>query len=134
MGIPADDAYAKFGEQPAWAEFRAIAKEAGVPIAPGFLDYAGKRSGIGPLLYPTGDVERDIGVLRAFYADKKGLFPDQFSEVRFERSGDAAAAQPVHLPEPVLGHGEAEAIIEVGGRGCVDVRNAGLVADDLDLG
>ena len=30
MGIPADDAYAKFGEPPAWAEFRAIAKEAGV--------------------------------------------------------------------------------------------------------
>jgi L-fucose mutarotase len=36
MGIPADDAYAKFGEPPAWAEFRAIAKEAGVtaPIEP----------------------------------------------------------------------------------------------------
>ena len=30
MGIPADDAYAKFGEPPAWAEFRAIAKEAGL--------------------------------------------------------------------------------------------------------
>jgi L-fucose mutarotase len=30
MGIPADDAYAKFGEPPAWAEFRAIANEAGV--------------------------------------------------------------------------------------------------------
>jgi L-fucose mutarotase len=30
MGIPADDAYAKFGEPPAWLEYRAIAKEAGL--------------------------------------------------------------------------------------------------------
>jgi len=35
MGIPADDPYAKFGEPPAWQEFRALAKEAGIsaPIA-----------------------------------------------------------------------------------------------------
>ena len=31
MGIPPDDPYAKFGEPPAWAEYRALAKEAGVP-------------------------------------------------------------------------------------------------------
>jgi L-fucose mutarotase len=36
MGIPPDDPYAKFGEPPAWAEFRAIASEAGIvsPIEP----------------------------------------------------------------------------------------------------
>ncbi len=36
MGIPADDPYAKFGEPPAWAEFRALAEQAGVaaPITP----------------------------------------------------------------------------------------------------
>jgi L-fucose mutarotase len=37
MGIPPDDPYAKFGEPPAWVEYRAIAKEAGLaaiePIA-----------------------------------------------------------------------------------------------------
>ena len=31
MGIPPDDPYAKFGEPRAWAEYRALAKEAGVP-------------------------------------------------------------------------------------------------------
>src|SRR5439155_25635552 len=31
MGIPPDDPYAKFGEPPAWTEFRALAKEAGIP-------------------------------------------------------------------------------------------------------
>ena len=30
MGIPADDPYAKFGEPPAWPEFRRLAKESGV--------------------------------------------------------------------------------------------------------
>src|SRR5262245_33510378 len=36
MGIPADDPYAKFGEPPAWAEFRAIAAAANIaaPITP----------------------------------------------------------------------------------------------------
>lgn len=33
MGIPADDPYARFGEPPAWQEFRTIAKEAGVATA-----------------------------------------------------------------------------------------------------
>ena len=30
MGIPPEDPYAKFGEPPAWEEFRSIAKEAGI--------------------------------------------------------------------------------------------------------
>jgi len=36
MGIPPDDPYAKFGEPPAWQEFRTLASAAGVvaPIAP----------------------------------------------------------------------------------------------------
>src|SRR5204863_9804336 len=36
MGIPPDDPYAKFGEPPAWADFRTIAKEAGIsaPLTP----------------------------------------------------------------------------------------------------
>lgn len=32
MGIPADDSYAKFGEPPAWNEFRQILAEAGSPL------------------------------------------------------------------------------------------------------
>lgn len=30
MGIPADDPYAKFGEPPAWKEFRSLARDSGV--------------------------------------------------------------------------------------------------------
>ena len=32
MGIPPDDPYAKFGEPPAWAEYRTMAKEAGIVV------------------------------------------------------------------------------------------------------
>ena len=31
MGIPPDDPYAKFGEPPAWGEFRTLAQQAAVP-------------------------------------------------------------------------------------------------------
>ena len=31
MGIPPDDPYAKFGEPPAWGEFRTLAQAAGLP-------------------------------------------------------------------------------------------------------
>jgi L-fucose mutarotase len=32
MGIPLDDPYAKFGEPPAWADFRSIAKASGITV------------------------------------------------------------------------------------------------------
>ena len=32
MGIPADDPYAQHGEPPVWAEYRAVLKEAGLPL------------------------------------------------------------------------------------------------------
>jgi L-fucose mutarotase len=35
MGIPPDDPYAKFGEPPAWSEYRAMAEQAGISaVAP----------------------------------------------------------------------------------------------------
>jgi L-fucose mutarotase len=32
MGIPADDPYAKYGEPAAWGEFKALIKDAGLPL------------------------------------------------------------------------------------------------------
>ena len=48
--------------------FYRIALGAAVPIVPGYFDNAHKRVGFGPPLQPTGDAERDIASLRAFYA------------------------------------------------------------------
>ncbi len=51
----------------------------------GYLDYAERRGGFGPTLLPSGDVDRDMATIRAFYADRVGKRP--------------AAAGPVRLKE-----------------------------------
>jgi len=64
--------------------FYHIAREAGVPIVMGYLDYARRRGGFGPALMPSGDVRRDMDEVRDFYWDKKGKFPDLFGEIRLK--------------------------------------------------
>ena len=49
--------------------FYQIAQAADVPICPCFVDYKQKRSGVGPLVYPSGDATKDMDVIRAFYKD-----------------------------------------------------------------
>ncbi len=73
--------------------FYYMALEAKVPILMGFLDFAGKRGGYGPLLTPTGDVKADMDVIRAFYADKHGRYPEMAGPVRL-RSEDEDEAGP----------------------------------------
>jgi len=48
--------------------FYRIALGAEVPIVPGYFDNGRKRVGFGAAVLPTGDAERDIAELRAFYA------------------------------------------------------------------
>ena len=57
--------------------FYYIAHGAGVPIVLSYMDYARKVSGIGPVFHPTGDIERDMETIKAFYAPFKGKNPDQ---------------------------------------------------------
>ena len=57
--------------------FYYIAHGAGVPIVLSYMDYARKVSGIGPVFHPTGDIERDMGHIKTFYAPFKGKNPDQ---------------------------------------------------------
>ncbi len=64
--------------------FYHIARTAKVPIVMGYLDYARRRGGFGPALQPTGDVRQDMDVIRDFYADKVGRYPDRFGEVRLK--------------------------------------------------
>ena len=58
--------------------FYYIALKAQVPIVLGYMDYSRKVSGLGPLFYPTGDIEKDMLAIKAFYAPFKGKNPDQF--------------------------------------------------------
>ena len=55
--------------------FYYMAREAHLPVVPAYLDTRSRTLGLGPPVYLTGDVEADMAVLRAFYADKQGLRP-----------------------------------------------------------
>ncbi len=52
--------------------FYYIALQAGVPIVMAYMDYATKRSGLGPVFVPTGDIGADMVAIKAFYAPFKG--------------------------------------------------------------
>lgn len=55
-----------------------FATAADIPIALGFIDYQKKEGGIGPILYPTGDYEKDYQVIHEFYKNIKGRHPERF--------------------------------------------------------
>jgi len=57
--------------------FYHIACGAQVPIALGFLDYRRKVGGIGPLVYPTGNITADMQTIRNFYEGVTGKNPTQ---------------------------------------------------------
>jgi len=52
--------------------FYYIAHGAGVPVCLGFIDYGNKTGGLGPLFYPTGDIDKDMEEIKLFYAPIKG--------------------------------------------------------------
>jgi 1-acyl-sn-glycerol-3-phosphate acyltransferase len=69
--------------------FYHLALAAHLPVGLAFIDYRGRSVGLTTYLSPSGDEEKDLGALRAFYADKVGRFPGQASDIRFraERGG-----------------------------------------------
>ena len=61
------------GKSPGWKTgFYYIAQGAGAPILMAYLDYAQKRGGLGPTLTPSGDVQKDMEIVKAFYAPIQG--------------------------------------------------------------
>jgi 1-acyl-sn-glycerol-3-phosphate acyltransferase len=56
--------------------FYHVANGAKVPIALGYLDYKKKIAGIGPLFYPTGDIEKDLQKIYAFYRTINARYPE----------------------------------------------------------
>lgn len=58
--------------------FYYIALQAKVPIVLAYMDYESKRSGLGPVLVPSGDIEADMRTIKAFYAPFKGRHAERF--------------------------------------------------------
>lgn len=68
---------------PHWKSgFYHIAVAAKVPICLGYLDFPTKRAALGPMMMPTGNIKADMEVIRAFYADKRGMYPQDQGPVR----------------------------------------------------
>lgn len=56
--------------------FYYIAMEAKLPVALGFIDASSRTVGLGPAVELTGDQDADMDVIREFYADKRGIRPE----------------------------------------------------------
>ena len=59
--------------------FYHVALQANVPIGLGYLDYKKKEAGIARLLWPSGDIEKDMREIMAFYASISPRYPELFS-------------------------------------------------------
>jgi len=59
--------------------FYFIALEAQVPIVLAYMDYHLKRSGLGPVFTPSGNVDADMAEIKRFYAGVKGRNATQFA-------------------------------------------------------
>jgi len=57
--------------------FYYMAHRSNVPIVMGYLDYGNKRCGLGPSFMPCGDIDADFEIIRGFYKDIKGKFPNE---------------------------------------------------------
>ena len=73
--------------------FYRIARDADLPVVLGYVDSATRTAGLGPTLHLTGDVVADMDQLRAFYADKHGIRPDDFTPPRLREEGPAGSLE-----------------------------------------
>lgn len=64
--------------------FYYIAHTAGVPILPASLDYQQRILVFGAPLQTTGRVEEDMDVLREFYKNARGKYPEKAGPVRLQ--------------------------------------------------
>jgi len=59
--------------------FYHIALGAKVPIILGYLDYKNKLAGYGHVILPSGDMEKDMQLIKEFYSSKAAKHPSQFN-------------------------------------------------------
>jgi 1-acyl-sn-glycerol-3-phosphate acyltransferase len=63
--------------------FYHLALRLDVPVGLAYIDYARRSIGVRRFVRMSGDTERDLALLRAFYADKAGLHPQDASAIAF---------------------------------------------------
>lgn len=61
--------------------FYFIAQGANLPIVLAYLDYPSRTGGIGPTLYPSGDLPGDLARIKRFYDGITGLHPERHGKI-----------------------------------------------------
>ena len=64
--------------------FYTIAVNAEIPILLGYIDYKKKMIGACRMLYASGDIDRDFAIIKDFYQDKQGKYPEKQGEIRIK--------------------------------------------------
>jgi 1-acyl-sn-glycerol-3-phosphate acyltransferase len=59
--------------------FYYIALKANLPIVLAYADWKTKTAGLGKVIYPTGDKEKDLREIMNFYKEMQGKIPEKFS-------------------------------------------------------
>lgn len=60
--------------------FYHIAKGAGVPIIASYLDFKRKVGGFGATIFPSGNRDADLEIIRSFYATVTGKHPENYEK------------------------------------------------------
>ena len=81
------------GETAYWKPgFYRISGQTGLPIGLGFIDGETRTLGMGPSFSPSGDVVADMDLVRAFYADKRGINAERWAEPRLREEAGGAGS------------------------------------------
>ncbi len=65
--------------------FYHIATSAKVPICLAYIDYSTRTLGFSKVLYPSGDIEKDMNVIAGFYKNIKGKWANNQGPVRLRK-------------------------------------------------
>jgi 1-acyl-sn-glycerol-3-phosphate acyltransferase len=71
--------------------FYYVAKGAHLPIALGFVDYKKKLTGVGKMIYPSGNLFADMNAIMEFYQTITPRFPENYSvDIRFLKPAEVS--------------------------------------------
>ena len=68
--------------------FYVIAERAGVPICLAGIDYPRKVMGFGATFFPSGDIDADLDIIRAFYRGYTPKYPQNAGDITVSRGRD----------------------------------------------
>lgn len=81
--------------------FYTIAHRSGVPIGLGYIDYSRKMIGLEKIVEPSGDISQDFEIIKEYYQDKTGRFPEKQGAVRIKERTRKRPEENSSKPEEI---------------------------------